>query len=110
MAKITTMTLKGKSGAVYGFDVYPINSNWNSVAAVYVASKRTVDAAGKGHHTLIYVGVTEDLKGRHSGHHKEDCFTKNGANCLSLHMEEDEDTRLAIEEDLLAAHSWPCNG
>lgn len=110
MSKISTLTLSGTSGKKHSFDVYSINSNWNEVAAVYAVTKREPEANGAVTHSPIYVGQTENLKERHSNHHKAECFKARGGNCLCVLVTNDEEERLAIEADLLDAYTWPCNG
>ena len=101
-----TVTLKGASGIRYVFDVYPANSNWgDNIACVYYVSK----CDDKGFHTPIYVGETGDLKTRHGDHHKQKCFENNGYNCISIHRQANEKTRLQIEEDLVKVLDLPCN-
>jgi len=109
MSSFPTMTIKGLSGKEYTFEVHDFDSNWNSVPAVYVVTKRVQKNDGKYSHSIIYIGQTEDLKARHSSHHKEDCFNRHGANRLCVLREASEKTRLAIESDLVQKHSPPCN-
>jgi hypothetical protein len=103
---VPTLSLRGKSGASYGFNVYSINTEFNFVPAVYGVTRR--DA--QGNHTVIYVGQTGDMSERMDQHHKWDCFTRNKANCICVHQQKSEATRLAIEQDLIAAYNPPCNG
>lgn len=110
MAKLADMVIAGASGEKYTFGVYLSDTQWKDIGAVYVVTKRTEKPGGGGSHTYIYVGQTENLNERHSNHHKADCFKKHGANCICVHVEEDEERRLAIEADLLDASEWPCNG
>ena len=110
MPKITDMEIAGGSGRKYTFGVYPYETSWKEIGAVYVVTKRTVKTEGGGNHDFIYVGQTENLKERHENHHKADCFEKHGANCLCVHVEEIEAKRLLIEADLIDGHKWPCNG
>ena len=110
MSKLSNIEIAGKSGSKYSFGVYPYDTTWKEIGAVYVVTKRTVQPNGSGTHDFIYVGQTDNLKERHTGHHKADCFTRRGANCLCALVEESEETRLAIETDLIAGHTWPCNG
>ena len=110
MAKLGTIEIAGRSGNTYSFDVYPYDSNWNEVGAVYAVSRRTPNPDGTGNHAFIYIGQTDNLKERHSNHHKADCFKGHSRNCLCIKMESSEKNRLAIEADLLAGRHWPCNG
>ncbi len=109
MAKLADYPITGKSGEKYTFEVFRKDSLWNEVAAVYLVTKRTIKADGGGSHTHIYVGQTENLKERFANHHKEECFTQHGANCVCVFQVSSEQSRLAIEADILAAGEWPCN-
>lgn len=110
MAKIGKLDLTGASGTTYTFDVYPYDTNFKAIAAVYYISKRTEKADGRGSHAAIYVGETEDLSARFDGHHDEACFKKNDANCKSILKEASEKRRLEIEADLVSSLNPPCNG
>ena len=104
-----TLEIAGSSGKKHKFSVYPYNSEWNEVGAVYVVTKRTAKPNGSGTHKFLYVGQTDNLKERHSAHHKATCFSRNGANSLCVLTESSKKKRLSIEADLLDAHNWPCN-
>lgn len=108
MAKITDATFKGKTGQ-YTFEVYTADTSFNAVGGVYIFSKRAVDTEGKGSHTFLYIGQTDSLKDRISNHEKWPCARRNGVNCICVHRDGSEDSRLAKEADLRAAHSTPCN-
>ena len=110
MAKIGTLTLTGASGTKYTFNVYPYDTEFKAIGAVYYISKRTEKTDGSGSHAEIYIGETGDLSERFDNHHKEPCFKKHNANCISIHQESNEDKRLKIEEDLIDAYNPPCNG
>jgi hypothetical protein len=109
MAKLADFTVTGKSGEKYKFEVYPKDSSWNEVAAVYLVTKRTIKPDGVGSHAHIYVGPTDNLKERFASHHKENCFTTREANCGCVLQVSSEQARLAIEADILAGDNWPCN-
>lgn len=108
MAKITDATFKGQLGT-YPFEVFPIDQQFNDVGAVYIFTKRTVDAAGKGNHKFIYIGQADSLKDRIPNHEKWPCVNRNGANCICVHRDDDEDSRLSKETDLRAGNQTPCN-
>lgn len=108
MAKITDAAFKGKMGS-YSFEVYSTDTSFNAVGAVYIFTKRTVDAAGKGSHTLLYIGQTDSLKDRIPNHEKLPCIQRNGANCICVHRDDDEDSRLVKETNLRAVFNTPCN-
>ena len=108
MAKIATATFKGASGKSYNFNVYLINVECNDVGAVYVFTKRTV-SEGKGKHELLYIGQTDNLANRIPNHEKWPCVRKNNGNCLCIHQDNNEKSRLAKETDLMQGNTTPCN-
>lgn len=109
MSKIGTIKFEGISGISYDFNIYDINTNWNdNVSAIYVVSKR-YQSDNKYKHKKIYIGRTTNLKERFSQHHKEECFIKNNANCISILLEKDEDKLAQIETDLIKGNSTLCN-
>ena len=108
MAKIADAMFQGKTGT-HSFEVYPINANFNPVAAVYIFTKRTVDASGKGSHEFIYIGQTDSLADRIPNHDKRPCVRRNGANCICVHRDNNERSRLNKETDLRAASNTLCN-
>ena len=108
MSKIADATFRGKNGS-YGFDVYSIDTEFNDVGAVYIFTKRVVDSNGKGSHTFLYIGQTDSLRDRIPNHEKWDCVNRNGVNCICIHRDDDEDSRIAKQTDLRARNSTPCN-
>ena len=108
MAEIADATFNGKTGT-YQFQVYPNDTAFKAVGAVYVFTKRTVDSSGKGSHALLYIGQTESLADRIPNHDKWPCVKKNGGNCICVHLDHDEASQLRKEADLRAAHGTPCN-
>ncbi|MCF7734222.1 MAG: hypothetical protein K9M98_02740 [Cephaloticoccus sp.] len=105
MSKIADIEIAGKSGTKYKFGVYPYDTEWKEIGAVYVVSRRD----NGGNHTFIYVGRTDNLKERHGNHHQADCFKRHNRNCLCVLVEQSQARRIAIEADLLASRIWPCN-
>lgn len=108
MAKIADATFKGKEKS-YNFEVYSLDTDFNAVSAVYIFSKRVVDSSGKGSHTFLYIGQTDSLADRIPNHEKWSCSSKNGVNCICVHRDNSETSRLAKETDLRAVNTTPCN-
>ncbi|MEW8089596.1 MAG: GIY-YIG nuclease family protein [Candidatus Thiodiazotropha endolucinida] len=108
MAKLATMALTGASGQQYNFNVYSIDTEFQSLGAVYYVSRRTM-ANQKGSHTEVYIGQSGDISERFENHHKAYCFHQHGANCISIHADDNEFSRLDKEQDLIQAYNPPCN-
>jgi hypothetical protein len=108
MSKIADATFTGKSGQTYNFGVYTIDTTFKNVGGVYIFSKRTV-SDGKGTHSFIYIGETDDLCERIACHEKWPCVERNGANAICTHAEGDGKKRLDIEADLRNGGDTPCN-
>jgi len=109
MARISTVIFQGRSGNRYEFDVWPIDQDFNDVGTVYAVTLRSENNQGGYGHDIIYVGQTDDLKARFSSHHKASCFTRHKANCICTHRDNDEDSRLGKESDLVDLHKPVCN-
>ena len=109
MAKIRTLTLKGRSGEKYEFNVYPIDASFKAVGAVYAVTRRYKDSEGGYKHDILYVGETEDLSTRFQNHHKADCFKQHNANCICTHRDDDLDSHVTKEDDLIEQYKPDCN-
>jgi hypothetical protein len=105
---LATLALTGKSGTVYTFAVYPINTELPKSGGVYVFTKRNQSNQSYTH-TVIYIGMTQEFLARHYNHHKDDCIDKNGATHICLLIEGSEKRRKEIEVDLIKAYNPPCN-
>lgn len=105
MSKIAELELTGKSWKKYTFMVYPYWTDFRKLWWVYYISKRDTNR----NHKKIYIWQTEDLSTRFDKHHKEACFKKHSANCVSVYVENNEKNRLYIEDDLIKNYNPPCN-
>ncbi len=103
------LTLTGASRTKYDFSVYPDGESVPVGAGIYYVSARTQKEGGGYFHRHIYIGESENVAERFNGHHKEDCFTQHKANCVSIHPDDDNLSRLKKESDLIAAYDPPCN-
>jgi len=111
MAKMGTLALLDSDGNEYSFDIYPFGTKFKAISTIYYISKRTKDKDDSGHsHSHIYIGQTSDIAERFENHHKAECFTKNKANCISIHQVKKESERLKIEKALIEEYSPVCNG
>lgn len=108
MGKITDATFKGKFG-IYAFEVYTTDTIFNSAGGVYIFSKRSVGLDGKGAHTFLYIGQTSSLKERIPNHQKLPCIRRHGVNCICVHRDNDANSRLRKEIDLLSVNKTLCN-
>ncbi len=108
MAKISDATFVGTSGEQYKFEVFTTESKFENVGALYVFTKRT-EQDGKGMQKFLFIGQTRRLEEAMLKHEKWKCLELNGVNCVCVHLDEDEESRLKKEADLLQANTTPCN-
>lgn len=107
MAKLGTISFEGASGKTYEFNVYPWDTSFKAIGAVYVVTRRE-KREDTWWHTRIYIGQTGDLSERFDNHHKAECFEENNRNCICVHREDVEAKREEIEKDLLDNLSTKC--
>lgn len=74
MSKITTLTFTGKNGRKYKFNVYPKDTKFKALPAVYAFLSLCDD----GRYRVLYIGKTDDLSTRFDGHHKWEEATRYG--------------------------------
>lgn len=102
----------GDSGKGYNFTAYTTNTSFKDVGAVYIFTKRRLDADGTYKYRFLYVGETGELGTRIDNHEKRDCVNRYDCDSICIHLEENSSKRLSIEDDLI---NWgdsrpPCNG
>jgi hypothetical protein len=90
--------------------VFDWGTTFKPAGGVYAVTRATPKSEGGNSHHVLYLGQTSDISERFEAHHKVDCFRQNGANCLGVFIQENEDTRLAAERDLIASYNPKCNG
>ncbi len=107
MVKENKISVVGASGKTYKFNVYPWGQSFKPVGGVYLVLKAN---GSQQPYNLIYVGQTVDLDERFNDHHKQDCFDRYGKTHIAVRAESVEQSRLAIESDLIKKHQPVCNG
>lgn len=103
MASLGKLVLTGVSGKKYRFMVYPLDTRLRKLSGVYVITKRSRKAEGRYGHLALYVGHTEDFSQPFGRHRKAKEFRGRGANCICLQSDKSEESRLAKQQDLVAA-------
>ncbi len=109
MSSLGKTIFDGASGKTYRFTVYPWGTKIRKVSGLYVIAHRSHDNTSGYQHEAIYVGQTEDLSQPFDRHHKAQEFGQHGANCICLHSDDSEDSRIEKERDLVAAMHPVCN-
>lgn len=90
--------------------MYTLDTSFKALGAVYGIINRYRKPEGDGYYaTPLYFGQTGDLSRRFDDHHRQRCFDRNGANCIGVHLDEDEKSRLAKETDLIRKWDPECN-
>ena len=105
--KISEAVFRGSKTA-YNFEVFPLDIEFQETPAVFVISHRKTDRFGRGHHKLICVGQTESIVQELKKHKKGKSLKQNKANVICILAEQDEKSRVKIEEDLRSVHTVPC--
>ncbi len=109
MPSLGKTTFDGKSGKAYRFTVYPLRTRIRKIAGLYIIANRSHDDSSGHQHQALFVGQTEDLSQPFEKHRKALEFEQNGANCICLHADESENSRIEKERDLVAATAPLCN-
>ena len=111
MATFGGITFNGKSGEKYYFKAWPLQTRFNPLGAVYFITKRVFadKTYRRASHESIFIGQTADLTAPLGLPAELGCFEKNGANCICVYVDANEERRVAIAQDLLAAHRTTCN-
>ena len=108
MGKIADATFNGRIGQ-YRFGVYTLDTDFKEIGAVYIFTKRTIDATGRGTHDFLYIGETDNLSRPILNDEKWPCLQRNGVTHICVHVEEGAAARFTKKTDLTALHSTPCN-
>jgi hypothetical protein len=109
--KYGSITFTGKSGEKYRFDAWSIETRFKALAAVYFVTRRARENTtyNMASHDNIYIGQTANLADPFDTHSQFACFVKYRANCVCVHLLEDQERRNEVENDLLESHSTHCN-
>jgi hypothetical protein len=109
MASLGKIVFTGVSGKQYRFTVYPLGTKLRKLSGVFVVTKRSHKPEGRYRHLALFVGHTEDFSQPFGRHRKAKEFRGRGANCICLQADKSEESRLAKEQDLVAALRRTCN-
>lgn len=101
-----TIMWSGASGKQYKYWITDMDLSFKDEPGNYIFTKET----SPGQFTPIYIGETESLKDRLSGHDKLPCLKPHGGTHIHTHTTpRGEQTPKAEEADLLAKWDSPCN-
>jgi len=111
MVKLTStnVVLKDKSNNNYSFSIHSFEDEFKDESGIYAFSKREKNSTEGFTHTILYIGMAESFKKRFSSHHKEECATKKGANCILLMPTPAQKERERIEKELIRFYKPSCN-
>ena len=109
MPKLAKASFTGKSEKKYSFIVYPFDTNFKGIPAVYIVTNRHKNKEDKYRHTIVYIGITDNLKECFENHYKTTCFRRNMANVICVNSFRNEKERLNVEDDMIKGNSTPCN-
>ena len=105
------ITFTGKSGLQYPFHSWSLDPRFKPIGRVYFIAQRRADKAKqlRPTHNAIFIGKTDDLAQAFNTEALPERFLKLGANCICVHLHNDPEPRLGIEQDLLNIYSTDCN-
>lgn len=109
MASLGRTVLTGESGVNYRFRIFALGTKFRKKSGVYVITNRSNNDEGVHRHTTLLVGQTEDVSQPFERHSKARALAEHGANCICLHPDESEASRLQKERDLVASLHPVCN-
>lgn len=96
----------GASGKEYKYWIEEMDTTFKNESGNYIFAKET----SPGRWSPIYIGETESLKERLSGHEKLPCVKRHGGTHIHAHTTtSSEKIRKTEEADLLAKWKPPCN-
>lgn len=98
----------GVSGRAYQFEIYPANTVFNNVSAVYIFCIKYITGL-QFKFSPLYIGETGELKTRIANHEKWTCVNNYGCTHICVMSILGEDARLAVEKDLRHNYFTPCN-
>jgi hypothetical protein len=94
---------------MYRFAVYQMGDALMPFGGVYAVTLRQKDRDGYYSHQILYVGQAGDLSTLFDTHNKLECFKRHKAKCVCVRLDEDEESRLRVESDLIQQQNPPCN-
>lgn len=98
----------GEIGIKYNFTIYPKDTSFYNVSAVYIFTNRHLD--GNTYiHTPLYIGESGQLGSRIAKHEKWPCVTKHGCTHICIMQINGEDARIRVETDLIHNYDPVCN-
>lgn len=99
MGRLGSVDVPGKSGAVYKFAAYAINTTFKANRpAVYIVTQRRAAKTGVFKHRRLAVNQIDDLRQLPLDRSR---ISKSGtANCICVRSETDPAVRQAIQNDL----------
>ncbi|MBI5476264.1 MAG: hypothetical protein HY964_05950 [Ignavibacteriales bacterium] len=109
MNGLGNVRIKGISGKEYKFRAYPMDTKFIHLGAVYFITSRNLNPDGRISHSRIYCGETNDLSTYFDDNKNVSCFKAHFANCICILPQEDEQSRLNIENDVHNNYKLLCN-
>ena len=100
--RIGSVVFSGKSGEEYRFEVWPMETRFKPVPAVYFVTKRGAPSGtfSRSDHEHLYLGHTPDISRPLGTTAQLAWFNAAGANCVCVYAAQSEERRVAIKKDL----------
>ena len=105
MRKLETISMSGKSGKDYTFNVYPGDMRFNDfIPGVYYISKQLGDES-----SAIYLGESDNVDVTLQNHDKQSCFDEQNYNRVSFYKNASREVRESIVADLSSTLDLACS-
>ena len=105
MVDTATIEWPGQSGKKYLHYIHLIGTDFRPIGGNYIFSKLNA----QGQWVAVYIGQTNDLNARFADHHADPCIKRNGATHVHVHGNDNQQSRLNEESDLLSKFNTYCN-
>jgi hypothetical protein len=108
--RYSDVVFSGKSGAIYRFQVWSLETVFRPVPAAYIVTRREQSNGtyNNASHEVLYIGETSSLADPFATAADFSCFRKHGATCICIYRVDHEQLRREAALDLALAHSTLC--
>jgi hypothetical protein len=109
LRQVGNITLNGASGSAYDFAVYPLEMELNTWVGGIIGITSRFSTDDGYQHKIVFLDEVTKLPAFVQEHPRKACFLQHGGDCVAVHVETDEERRLAKFKDLRKVLRPICN-